>query len=115
MSCHKAQTAALRSRDATSGALPLALIGRFEKWISELEAIGEQTVRDSINFRGSLMGGQEKLSTALLWLRDQERQREARAMAAFNYIRWTFWVAIVAAVFVVGTLVVVVVVLVLHR
>src|SRR5271165_2515757 len=60
-------------------------------WISEFEAIGEQLVRDSINFRNGLMGGEAKLSTALTWLRDQERKREAQAIVAFNYIRWTFW------------------------
>jgi CHASE3 domain sensor protein len=87
---------------------------QVEKWISEFEATGEQTVRDNINFRGVLMG-EEKLSTALTWLRNQERQREKQVTAALNYIRWTFWVAVAAAVFVVGTFAVVVVVLVLHR
>jgi hypothetical protein len=88
---------------------------QVKRWISEFEATGEQTVRDSINFRGALMGGQEKLSTALTWLRDLERKREEQVTAAFNYIRWTFWVTVAAAVFVVGTFAVVVVVLVLHR
>jgi hypothetical protein len=83
----------------------------IEKWISEFEATGEQTVRDNINFRSALMGGQEKLSTALSWLRNKERQREVQVEGAFNYIRWTFWVAVAAAVFVVGTFAVVVVVL----
>jgi hypothetical protein len=85
------------------------------KWISEFEATGEQTVRDSINFRGTLMGGSEKISTALNWLRNQEMQREQQATAAFNYIRWTFWAAAAATAFAAGTFATVVVVLVLHR
>jgi hypothetical protein len=85
------------------------------EWISEFEATGEQTVRDNINYRGALMGSQEKLSAALTWLRDRERQRNEQVTAALNYIRWTFWVTVAAAVFVVGTFAVVTVVLVLHR
>ncbi|SHN82603.1 hypothetical protein [Bradyrhizobium erythrophlei] len=88
---------------------------QVEKWISEFEATGEQTVRDNINFRGALMGGEEKLSTALTWLRNRERRREEEVTAALNYIRWTFWVTVAAAVFVIGTFAVVIVVLVLHR
>jgi hypothetical protein len=87
---------------------------QVEKWISEFEATGEQTVRDNINFRGVLMG-EEKLSTALTWLRNQERQRDEQVTAALNYIRWTFWVTVAAAIFVVGTFAIVVVVLVLYR
>ncbi|MGA2944864.1 MAG: hypothetical protein ABSE50_22790 [Xanthobacteraceae bacterium] len=87
---------------------------QVEKWISEFEATGEQTVRDNINFRGALMG-EEKLSTALTWLRNQERQRDEQVTAALNYIRWTFWVTVAAVVFVVGTFAIVVVVLVLYR
>jgi hypothetical protein len=87
---------------------------QVEKWISEFEATGEQTVRDNINFRGALMG-EEKLSKALTWLRNQERQRDEQVTAALNYIRWTFWVTVAAAIFVVGTFAIVVVVLVLYR
>ena len=87
---------------------------QVEKWISEFEATGEQTVRDNINFRGVLMG-EEKLSTALTWLRNQERQRDEQVTAALNYIRWTFWVTVAAAIFVVGTFAIVIVVLVLYR
>jgi hypothetical protein len=87
---------------------------QVEKWISEFEATGEQTVRDNINFRGALMG-EEKLSTALTWLRNQERQRDEQVTAALNYIRWTFWVTVAAAIFVVGTFAIVIVVLVLYR
>ena len=79
---------------------------KIRQWISEFEAIGEQTVRDSINFRSGLMGGEAKLSTALTWLRDQEKKREAQGEAAFNHIRWTFWAAIVGALFAAGTFVV---------
>jgi hypothetical protein len=86
---------------------------QIRRWISEFEAIGEQTVRDSINFRNGLMGGEAKLSTALTWLRDQERKRDAKAEAAFNYIRWTFWAAVAGAVFTAATLVIVVAVAVL--
>jgi CHASE3 domain sensor protein len=59
--------------------------------------------------------GEEKLSTALTWLRNQERQRDEQVTAALNYIRWTFWVTVAAVVFVVGTFAIVVVVLVLYR
>jgi hypothetical protein len=88
---------------------------QIRRWISEFEAGGEQAVRESMFRGGHLWSGQEKISTARTWLRDQERKREAQARAAFNYIRWTFWVAVAAAVFATGTLVVVVVVLVLRR
>jgi hypothetical protein len=59
--------------------------------------------------------GQAKLSTALTWLRERERQRDEQVTAALNYIRWAFWVTVGAAVFVVGTFAVVIVVLVFHR
>jgi hypothetical protein len=99
----------------TGGFAAMANEEQVEKWISEFEATGEQTVRDSINFRGALMGGQEKLSTALTWLRNRERRRDEQVTAALNYIRWTFWVTVAAAVFVVGTFAVVIVVLVVRR
>jgi len=90
---------------------------QIRRWISEFEAIGEQTVRDNVNFRGVSMGGQEKLSAALTWLRDQERKRDAQATAAFNHIRWTFWAAVVSALLAAGTIVAagIIVVAVLHR
>jgi hypothetical protein len=88
---------------------------QIKQWISEFETVGEQTVRDSINFRADItMRGEEKLSTALTWLRDQERKREAQAIAAFNHIRRTFWAAVVGAIFAAGTTVIVVVVAVMR-
>jgi hypothetical protein len=61
------------------------------------------------------MGGHEKVSTALTWLRDQEMKREDQATAAFNYIQRTFWAAVAATAFAVGTFAVVIIALVLDR
>jgi hypothetical protein len=84
------------------------------RWIAEFEASGEQAVREGIFGGGHLWSGEEKISTARAWLRDQERKRQAQAITAFNYIQWTLWAAVAAAVFTFVTLVVVVAVLVLH-
>ena len=84
------------------------------QWIAEFEHDGEQAVRDSMNFKGSLVtGGEAKLSTARKWLRDKEKQREADAAdrkrsekITLNYVRWTFWAAVVSAVFAAGAILV---------
>jgi hypothetical protein len=87
---------------------------QIKRWISEFQAAGEQAVRENIFRGGHLWSDEEKISIARTWLRDQERKREAQGIAAFNYIRWTLWAAVAAAVFAACTLVVVVVVLVLR-
>jgi hypothetical protein len=65
----------------------------------ELEAAGEQAVRDDLNFRrGISTGGETKLQCVMRWLREKEREREARAGQSDWYVRWTFWVVVVTLV-----------------
>ena len=61
----------------------------------ELEAAGEQEVRDDLNFRrGIATGGETKSQFVLRWLSEKEREREARSRRSDLYSRWTFWVAL---------------------
>jgi len=61
----------------------------------ELEAAGEQAVRDDLNFRrGISTGGETKLQFVLRWLREKEVEREARTRQSDWYARWTFWVVV---------------------
>ena len=63
----------------------------------ELEAAGEQEVRDDLNFRrGIATGGETKRQLVIRWLREKEREREARSRRSDLYLRWTFWVAVAA-------------------
>ncbi len=78
-----------------------------KQWRREFEDAGEQAVRDSLNYsRGISTGSGEKLQFVMRWLREKEREREARTRRSDWYLRWTFWVAVatfvaaVAAVFV---------------
>jgi hypothetical protein len=60
----------------------------------ELEAAGEQAVRDDLNFRrGISTGGETKHQFVMRWLREKEREREARTDQSDQYLRLTFWVA----------------------
>jgi CHASE3 domain sensor protein len=56
----------------------------------------EQAVRDDLNFRrGISTGDATKLQFVMRWLREKEREREARAGQSDWYVRWTFWVVVV--------------------
>ena len=60
----------------------------------DLEAKGEQEVRDDVNFRRGLgPGGETTQEFVRKWLRGEERKREARERRAQSYLRWTLWVA----------------------
>jgi hypothetical protein len=53
----------------------------------ELEAAGEQAVRDDLNFRrGISTRGETKLQFVMRWLRENEREREARARASIRSV-----------------------------
>jgi uncharacterized membrane protein YcjF (UPF0283 family) len=59
-----------------------------QEWRRELEAAGEQAVRDSFNFGGGYsMASAQKSEHARQWLRKQEQKRQW-------YSFWTFAVAI---------------------
>src|SRR5712664_2559753 len=76
------------------------------EWRAELEAAGERAVRDNINSRGSLVtGGEPKQQFIRKWLREKDVERNkkdveqvARETQAFDYARWTFYVAVGALV-----------------
>jgi hypothetical protein len=63
----------------------------------ELEATGEQAVRDDY-CRGNSIGGETKLQLVKRWLREKELEREARARQSDRYLRWTLWVAVATLV-----------------
>jgi hypothetical protein len=76
------------------------------QWRRELEATGERAVRDNINSRGSLVtGGESKQQFIRKWLREKDVERSekeleqvTREKQGFDYTRWTFYVALIAAI-----------------
>src|SRR5262245_50210257 len=69
------------------------------KWRVEFEAAGEDEVRDAINFpqyHDTFQG--PRLRCAVLWLREQARERRAQDEKARRYSKWAFWAAVAAAI-----------------
>lgn len=64
------------------------------KWRAEFDKLGHSTI-----FRGHQMFPEPKRQFAFRWLREKEIAREARENAVQWYAKWTFWVAVAAAVF----------------
>jgi hypothetical protein len=66
---------------------------------AQLEADGGRAVRDRLN-RGEWLSfhGNEGQQVVRQWLRDKDNQRERREQKTFNFVRWTFWVALAALV-----------------
>jgi hypothetical protein len=67
---------------------------------AQLEADGERAVRDRLN-RGEWISfhgndGNESQQVVRQWLREKDNQRERREQKTFNFVRWTFWVALAA-------------------
>jgi hypothetical protein len=76
------------------------------QWRREFENAGEQAVRDSLDFDRDIATGDAELEFAKQWLRDKEREREARARQTDWYLRWTFWVAVATLIAAVAAVVV---------
>jgi hypothetical protein len=64
------------------------------KWRTEFEKAGPQYVNQAI-WTGQYPSQQRDI--AISWLREKELERERLARSAQWYLKWTFWVAVLAA------------------
>ena len=72
-------------------------IDQEAQWRKEFEEVGREAVHDVVNSRhGSFE--EPKRQFAFRWLREKEKVNERRADAEQWYSKWTFWVAVAAAV-----------------
>jgi hypothetical protein len=69
---------------------------REVQWRAEFEKDGRTLVRDAIN-RG-IYSDEPKHQAAIQWLREQDRNREAREAQMARYGWWTLWVGVIAAI-----------------